>query len=274
MTPSNARPLPYAETYGGDAPHNYERFFVSVIPRPLGESLVQLAALRPGERVLDVACGTGIIARLAAERVGPSGRVAGLDLNPGMLAMARSLSDSPATPIRWYESSAESIPLPDESFDVVFCQLGLQFVTDREAAVKEMRRVLSPGGRLLFNAPRPSPFFDVLDAALERHVGLPAAMFVRAVFSMNDSGAIEHMVRQAGFADVTVKVESRRLRLPPAREFLWQYIHCTPLTVEVSKKGDAERAALERDVVEKWSRWVADEGLRYEQEMIVVMARR
>jgi ubiquinone/menaquinone biosynthesis C-methylase UbiE len=273
MTQSNTTSLPYGETYGGDAPLNYERFFVPVIPRPLGEELVQLAVLRPGERVLDVACGTGIITRLAIERVGPSGSVAGLDLNPGMLAVARSLV-SPEAPVRWYESSAESIPIPDGSFDVVLCQLGLQFVPDREATLKEMRRVLAANGRLLFNVPRPSKFFDVLDEAMEHHVGPTAAQFVRAVFSMNDPVSIERMVKGAGFRDVMVRTRHWRLRLPPAREFLWQYVHCTPLTAELAKLDTAVHTALEREVVEKWKLWAADGGLSYEQEMIVVTARK
>src|SRR5687767_7597925 len=234
MAQSNLTSLPFGDTYGGDAPLNYERFFVPVIPQPLGEELTRLAALEPGERVLDVACGTGIIARLAIERVGPSGSVAGLDLNPGMLALARTLV-KPEAPVRWYESSAESIPIPDQSFDVVFCQLGLQFVPDREAALEEMLRVLAPNGRLLFNVPRPSAFFNVLDEAMAHHVGPMAAQFVRAVFSMNDPGSIERIVEDAGFRDVVVRTQSMRIQLPPAKEFLWQYIHATPLTAELAK---------------------------------------
>src|SRR5688572_13854369 len=110
--------------YGGSAPENYQRYFVPVIGAPFANDLVAEAALRAGERVLDVACGTGVVARLAAEKVGPGGTVAALDLNPAMLAVARSIPSTGAA-IRWYETSAESIPLPDAAFDVVFCQLGL-----------------------------------------------------------------------------------------------------------------------------------------------------
>jgi ubiquinone/menaquinone biosynthesis C-methylase UbiE len=274
MAHTHLSSLPYGETYGGDAPRNYERFFVPVIPRPLGEDLIQRAALRPGERVLDVACGTGLVMRLAAERVGAAGSVAGLDLNPGMLAVARSLVPSNATPVRWYESSAESMPIPDERFEVVLCQLGLQFIADQRAAMKEMYRVLAPGGRLLFNVPRPSAFFDVLDAALERHVGPPAAQFVRAVFSMNDPAAIELMVTGAGFRQVATEIRETKLRLPSANEFLWQYIHSTPLAAELTRMSKAELAALEREVVEKWKPWASGGGLSYEQEIIVVTGRR
>ena len=113
--------------------------------------------------MLDATCGTGIVARLAAERVGPDGSVAGVDITPGMLSVARTVTAH--LPIRWYETSVESMPLSDHAFDVVFCQLGLQFVADKAAALREMRRVLVPGGRLYLSVPAPSRFFDVLEAA-------------------------------------------------------------------------------------------------------------
>ena len=100
--------------YAGTTAENYQRFFVPAIGAPLAADLIDIAALRPGELVLDVACGTGVVTRLAAERVGATGIVAGLDLNPGMLVVARSATPSDMA-IEWHEGSAESMPLPDES---------------------------------------------------------------------------------------------------------------------------------------------------------------
>src|SRR5690606_21413299 len=121
-----------------NAPENYERYFVPSIGRPVAAGLVEAAALRPGERVLDVACGTGIVVRLAAERVGPRGVLEALDPNADMLAVARQVA--PSTPsITWHEASAESMPLPDEHFDVVLCGMGLQFFPDRKAGLRQMR---------------------------------------------------------------------------------------------------------------------------------------
>ena len=111
------------------------------------ESLAEALDLIPGERVLDVACGTGIVARLAAGRMG-SGGVVGLDINPGMLAVARSLPPGPGPAIEWHEGSVLDMPFPEGSFDICLCQLGLQFFPDRAAALREMRRVLRTGGRL------------------------------------------------------------------------------------------------------------------------------
>ena len=136
---------------------------------------------------MDVACGTGVVARLASQQVGATGTVAGLDVNPGMLAVARS-----ATPtgmlIEWHEANAEAMLIPDASFDVVLCQMGLQFMPDKHAALREVRRVLVRGGRLILNVPGPTPrLFSILGEALARHIGAEASGFVNQVFSLHDT---------------------------------------------------------------------------------------
>ena len=127
-----AIPPNFGESFGSNAPVNYERYFVPVIGKPLAERLVRAAQLKPGERVLDVACGTGIVARLAARDVGDSGVVAGLDVNPGMLAVAKAALNDDS--VEWFEAGMEAMPVPDGAFDVVTCQMGLQFVPDKDAA--------------------------------------------------------------------------------------------------------------------------------------------
>ena len=124
----------YDKGFGGTAADNYQRFFVPAIGAPVARDLLGVARLQPGERVLDVACGTGVVARLAAERVGSAGMVAGLDVNPGMLAVARSQT-STGVSIDWHEASAEAIPLRDGAFDIVLCQMGLKFVPNKLAAL-------------------------------------------------------------------------------------------------------------------------------------------
>jgi ubiquinone/menaquinone biosynthesis C-methylase UbiE len=214
------------------------------------------------------------VARVSAERVGASGSVAGVDVNPGMLAVARSVAAPAHTLIQWYETSAEAMPLPDEAFDVVFCQLGLQFVADKKAALSEMRRVLVVGGRAYVSVPTPTPFFDVLDHAFERHGVSTAAAFVRLVFSVHDATELERLFRSAGFREVDARLETKRLRLPPPQEFLWQYIQSTPLAGAMAELDDAGRAALERDVVAGWQESVEDGGLTYGQGIIVATGRK
>jgi len=135
----------------GNAAELYERYVVPYILGPWAPGLVELAALQPGEHVLDLACGTGVVARLAATKVEPTGHVTGLDLNAAMLAVARSLPPPPGTSITWVEGSAVAMDLPDASFDVILYQQGFQFFPDQPAALREMHRVLVPGGRVLLS---------------------------------------------------------------------------------------------------------------------------
>lgn len=263
----------HGKTYRGSAPENYERYFVPAIGAPAARGLVAIAALRPGERALDVACGTGVVARLASEAVGPAGTVAGLDVNPGMLAVARSTAP-PGQAIEWHEASAEAIPLPDASFDVVLCQMGLQFVPDKHAALSEMRRVLAPGGRLILNVPGPTPqLFTVMAEALARHIGADTAGFVNQVFSLHDTAEIHDLIGGAGFQDVSVRAETQSLRLPPPEEFLWQYVHSTPLAGAVAQVDDERRDSLERDVAAQWQALVEDRTLVLQVRMVVATAR-
>src|SRR4051794_4440488 len=120
----------------------YERVQVPAIFTGWATDLVSIADLRAGERILDVACGTGIVARLAAPRVAPAGHVVGVDVNAAMLTVARAQPQPAGAVIEWHQGDAAALPFPDAAFDVVLCQQGLQHMADRGAAVREMRRVL------------------------------------------------------------------------------------------------------------------------------------
>jgi len=132
----------------GSGPEAYEHHLVPAIFAPWAAVLLELARLQPGERVLDAACGTGVVARAAMARVGTAGKVTGVDLNPGMLEVARTVSGRAGQSIAWREGNLEALPFADGAFDVVLCQQGLQFCTNKAAAVSELRRVLREGGRL------------------------------------------------------------------------------------------------------------------------------
>ena len=257
------------EVYSGSPAENYERFFVPAIGAPLAADLIERAGLRPGEKVLDVACGTGVAARLAAERVGGTGTVAGVDIDPGMLAVARSDTTTPGTSIEWHESAAEALPFPDEAFDIVLCQLSLQFFQDRFAALREMRRVLAPGGRVVVNVPGAiAPVFVVMAEALARHINPELAGFVHRVFSLHDPDELQRLMSSAGFRGVRTDTYAKTLRLPPPKEFLWQYVYSTPLAEAVARANDENRAAVEHDVVEEWQAFVEDGALMYRQDIL------
>jgi ubiquinone/menaquinone biosynthesis C-methylase UbiE len=263
----------FDRNYGGSAPENYERYFVPSISAPLAEALIRSADLHPGQRVLDVACGTGTVAKLAAGQVGGSGRVAGLDVNPGMLAVARATAP-PQLGIDWYETSAEAIPLADGAFDVALCQLGLQFIPDKPRALREVRRVLAPGGRIVLNVPGPTPpLFAALADSLGRHIEPRAAAFVDVVFSLHDEQQLRELVGSAGFHDVDVQTARTTLALPPARDFLWQYVCSTPLASVAANASDEGRAALENDVDDKWREFAVDGMLACDVDVLTVIGR-
>ncbi|NIP58458.1 MAG: methyltransferase domain-containing protein, partial [Gemmatimonadetes bacterium] len=142
------------------------------------------------------------------------GTVAGLDPNPGMLAVAREVAPADAS-IRWHEAPAEEIPLPDDSFDLALCGMGLQFFSDRPAALGEIRRVLVPGGRVVANVPGPTPPpLAAMAEALTDHIGPESGSFVRAVFSLHDPDELRALVTGAGFRDAEVRSAPRTLSLP------------------------------------------------------------
>jgi ubiquinone/menaquinone biosynthesis C-methylase UbiE len=273
-TVSKSRTAVSFKQYGGNSAENYERYFVPTIGVPFATALLDAAGLHRGERVLDVACGTGVATRLAAERVGLNGAVAGLDINPAMLAVARSVPSSGAG-IEWHEASAESLPLADGSFDVVLSSLGLQFVADKASALREMWRVLATDGRLAIATVGPTPpLFAILEQALARHVKPEVAGFMRAVFSLHEPQELEKLTSGAGFRDAEVRSKALSLTLPGPGEFLWQYVHSTPLAAAVAQIDDVDRAALERDVVAGWRSFVKDGTLADDVSVVLTTARK
>ena len=264
----------FGKSYGSNPAKNYEKYFVPSIGEPLAKDLIATANLHEGEKILDVACGTGVVTRLAAEQVGKTGKAEGLDVSPGMLEVAKSITPKEES-IKWHEASATSIPLPDNSFDVVMCQLGLQFVDDKTAALKEMHRVMGPNGKLVINLPGPTaPVFEVMDKALEKHISPDAAKFVEIVFSLYDPEEIKNLLIRAGFHDVKVEQYTKALHLPPPKDFLWQYINSTPLAGVVAQVDDKSRAALEYEVVNEWQKFADNGGITYEQNITVATARK
>lgn len=255
----------YGRHYGDDAAQNYESFFVPNIGTPVMQTLLEHAPPAAGERVLDAACGTGVVARAAAGRVGDAGRVAGLDITGGMLAVA---SEQPgARGIEWHEASAESMPFDDASFDLVLSQMGLQFVTNKLAALREMRRVLAPGGRFALNVPGPTPeLFARLAPLLGEYVGPEAAGFCHIVFSLHDPDELRELAAGAGFEEIEVRRQTLALDVPDAASFLWGYIYCTPMAAHFvgDKIDDGTRAALQRDSCDAWQPFARGEGMRFD----------
>jgi ubiquinone/menaquinone biosynthesis C-methylase UbiE len=236
----------------GSAPELYQRHLVPAITAMWAADLVDRAALAPGQRVLDVACGTGVVARRAAERVGAAGSVDAIDLNAGMLAVARSLPGA----VRWHHGSALFLPFARATFDVVLCQLGLQFFPDRPLALREMRRVIAPRGRLALNVFGPiehNPATHALADALDRHFGPDASIAKRIEHVLADATQLRGLVERAGFAEVAIEVATKAVRFPSAADYVRVQLAATPLAGVIAEAcaatADRDRGAARVDDV-------------------------
>jgi ubiquinone/menaquinone biosynthesis C-methylase UbiE len=196
----------------------FQRDIVPRITSLWAKDLVDRACVRVGESVLDVACGTGVVTRLAAEQSG-NGRVVGLDLNADMLRVARGVTHVGGISIEWYEGSALALPFKDGAFNIVLCQLGLQFFPDKYLALHEMARVLSFGGRLLlsvFTSIERTPVAYVFANALDRRLGEGASSAKRAEHAFSDSDRLAQLAADAGLRNVVVAPVTRTIHFPSA----------------------------------------------------------
>ncbi len=252
------------------AAENYERFFVPAIAIPVADVLLAEARLAAGQRVVDVACGTGVITRMAAARVGAAGAVTGVDVAPDMIEVAGSVPVPGDAAVDWQVADAADIPLPDGEADVVLCQMGLMFMPDRGAALAEMRRLLKPGGRLALSTPgRIQPPFELMEQALVDQINPDLGGFVRAVFSMHDPEEVAALLGEAGLADVVSTEVTATLALPGPAEFLWQYVNLTPMGAFVAPAPDEAKVALEQQVVETWAPYTEGGVTPVDQPMVV-----
>jgi ubiquinone/menaquinone biosynthesis C-methylase UbiE len=227
-------------------PEVYERFLVEPLFRPFAEQLLNRLHLTPGDSLLDVACGTGIVARIARQTLGAHARIVGVDASPGMLAMARQAESS----IDWREGNAAALPVSaDERFSCVTCHQGLQFFPDKLTAVREMHRVLSPNGRVgvaTWLGVTDMPFAEALHRVAERHLGPTTD----TRHSFGDASALAQLLTDAEFREVHVQVVrgvTRGIDGPTyARLNAMAIVGMSPNTKTLA---EAERAALMDRVV-------------------------
>ncbi len=259
--------------FTGNGAENYERDFLPAIAIPVSAELLRSAHLRPGDRMLDVGCGTGLIARRAAETVGERGSVAGIDISPDMISVASSLPAPGGASIEWHQGDATALPFPDESFDVVLCQMTLMFIEDRLTPLREMHRVLARGGRVVISTPGAiQPPFELMEQSIVEHISPDLAGFVRMVFSMHDPEVHRSLLRDAGFEEIDSRVYSATFDLPTPAEFLWQYINLTPMGPFVAKAPEEAKDAMEAQVTRTWAPYVRNGRTPVEQPMVLASA--
>lgn len=256
------------------APEAYESYLVPAIFVPWTRNLLDTAALQDGERVLDVGCGTGIVARNAAETVGGE-NVVGVDLNEGMLEIAERATSDTDPAIDWRRADASDLPFPDGSFDVVLCQQALQFFEDPSDALADMHRVLAPGGRIVCSVWRPiefQPGYAVLAEALERHVSAEAGTMMRSPFPSWNIDRLHELTRAAGFGSPTVTIEIGGMRYPSIEAFVRREAASSPMAEKIAELPGETREALLATVAAELEEYIDDQGLTTPMESSVLVA--
>jgi ubiquinone/menaquinone biosynthesis C-methylase UbiE len=212
----------------------YDEVMVPRMFAPAAELLVSTLDISAGDAVLDVACGPGSLTRIAAQRVGPEGRVVGCDVSPTMIALARTKPDPPdGAPIEYLEGGADDLPVGDSEFDVVTCQHGLQFFPDRSAALAEMSRALRPGGRVgiaVWSGIEHSRPFHALAQALEEVVGAEVMeQYLAGPYALTDGSILQALLEDAGFDDVEVVPRTAPVTFDGGAKQLVTTLAVTPL---------------------------------------------
>jgi len=227
-------------------PEMYERFLVARLFQPFAESLVARLDPPAGSRWLDVACGSGIVARVARKRLGPRAAVVGVDVSPGMLEVAGKV----APDIDWRVGDATALPLRDgETFDFVTCQQGLQFMPDKPAAIHAMAQALMPGGRLAVATWRPHrdiPMFQELHAVAERHLG----SIVDHRHAFGEAEPLRALFEGAGLRDIEMDIETRTTRFEDGAVFVrLNTMALVGMSPAAKAMGDEERARIAEAII-------------------------
>jgi SAM-dependent methyltransferase len=224
----------------------YQEYYGPAIFEPLANVVLDHVRPAPGDRVLDVACGTGIVARRVAGIVGPTGQVVGVDVNPGMIDVARAMPTPEDVPIEYHQGDAQALDLPDATFDFVVCQQGVQFFPDRLAGLREMRRVLGDGGRAAIAVWRgldEHPLYAALADAEVPHLAAVGVNVTRdevvAPFSFGSATAVCDLLAEAGFGDVSVVPRSIEARFATPDRFVerLQYAYAAVIPQFVEDPG-------------------------------------
>lgn len=253
----------------------YEKYLAPMLSK-WTEDLFEKAGLEAGHEVLDIACGTGIAARLAADKVGTSGEITGVDVDADMLTVARSVSARDGVSITWVEADAIELPFNEQSFDVLLCQQGLQFIDEPVEALQQMYRVLRSGGRValsVWGSLEQSPGYQALGKAMAKHLGEQQAQVNSVPFSMGEAGSLRSLLKGAGFSDVEIDTSTREVRFPSPREFFRREV-VSWLAGAFGEPTADERRAVVAELEQSLESYIDSEGLAFPMEVLIASGHR
>ena len=254
-----------------DAAEVYEEFFLPALFSEWPPRLIEAARLKRGARVLDVACGTGVLTVEAAKAISPTGAAVGVDLNPGMLAIARRK----APRLDWREAPAEDLPFGSADFDAVLSQFGLMFFQDRQAAIREMWRVLRPGGRLViavWGTLEQAVGYLAATRLLARLFGEEIAALLRAPYTLGDPSVLEALLVESGVEKPDIAHLEGEARFPSIRS--WMHTDVRGWTLS-GRLDDEQFEILVREAEHELSRFVTPQGpVRFDHPALVATARK
>ncbi len=246
----------------GNAAEIYENTLVPLWFGRWARELLDLVALKPGEAVLDIACGTGVTTRLAAQAVGGAGRVVGLDVNEGMLATARELAPDSATD--WLLADAARTGLAAGSFDAIIAQHGYHYFPDKPASLAEFLRLLKPGGRVALSIwAGHSPYTAALCDALARYISPEIAQKQHSQRAAPSPEELAAQLEAAGFGDVNILRQDLQIEVPLAATFVPLHLSSMPIAAAYHGLDDAAKAALAGDVADALQDYVVGDALVY-----------
>ncbi len=236
-----------------EAAEVYERKLVPAVFGEWVEYIVNAADPTPGQAVLDVACGTGVVARGVRDRLGGNGRLVGVDVNEGMLAVARRIRPD----IEWHHGDASDLPFPAASFDVVLCQAALMYFPDRVRALREMARVVKPKGTVVvqvWGSLDAQPGYRRFAEIAARHAGRDAIDVIGSYFSLGDLAVVTGLFEQAGLVVSGTRTEHGAARFGSIDEFVATEIEGSPLAELLGAEGYARILEDARDTLGEFAR--------------------
>ncbi len=268
------------QRYGWDlAADSYELLWQAQLA-PAQAALMAVAALAPGERVLDVACGTGLVSFAAQEAVGPTGQVVGVDLSDRMVQVARSRAaarqfsstvSNTTSNTSFERMDAEKLDLPDASFDVVLCALGLMYLPDPAQAVQEMRRVLRPGGRVALAVwgeralCRWAELFPIVDAQVASEV---CPLF----FGLGQQDNLARLCAREGFHATKLVRIATTLDYADADHACNAAFVGGPVALAWSRFDEVVRARVRQQYLDSIEPWCSGDGYKVPGEFVIVSA--